>query len=257
MTAATAELLPIEQPTPIPPPQRTAVALTSPASLLQMAVEKGADLATLERLMDLQDRHEANQARKAYVEAMTAFKSEPIEILKRKKVSFETSTGGSTSYSHAELSDITEAIGPAMAKHQLSYRWDIDQQGAAITVHCIVMHVLGHSEKVTMVAGADGSGKKNAIQQVASAVTYLQRYTLLAATGMSTKGMDDDGKTAGAEVTLLSADQVIALDDLIKEVKADKPKLLAYLKVASLSEIHANNYGAVQQVIEQKRKAAK
>lgn len=48
-----------------------------------------------------------------------------------------------------------------------------------------------------MDAAPDNSGKKNAIQSIASAVTYMQRYTLLAATGMSTKGMDDDGNSAG------------------------------------------------------------
>lgn len=38
------------------------------------------------------------------------------------------------------------------------------------------------------------------IQQIASTVTYLQRYTLLAITGMSTKGMDDDAAAAGEHV---------------------------------------------------------
>jgi hypothetical protein len=46
---------------------------------------------------------------------------------------------------------------------------------------------------VTMQAGKDESGKKNAIQQVASTNTYLQRYTFLAITGLATKGQDDDG----------------------------------------------------------------
>jgi hypothetical protein len=45
-----------------------------------------------------------------------------------------------------------------------------------------------------MEAGADVSGKKNAIQSVASSITYLSRYTLLAATGLAAVDMpDDDG----------------------------------------------------------------
>ncbi|WP_080398455.1 ERF family protein [Burkholderia pseudomallei] len=52
---------------------------------------------------------------------------------------------------------------------------------------------MGHSKMVTMSGAPDNSGKKNAIQQAASTITYLQRYTLLAATGMSTKDDDDDG----------------------------------------------------------------
>ena len=51
---------------------------------------------------------------------------------------------------------------------------------------------MGHSESTVLEAAPDSSGKKNAIQQVASTVTYLQRYTLLAACGLATKDMEDD-----------------------------------------------------------------
>lgn len=151
------------------------------------------DIAKLQELLKVKEQWDANEARKAFVAAMTAFKSEPIDIFKKKTVSFTTRDGDTTSYKHAELSDVTDAVGPAMARHQLSFRWDIHQGKDGITVDCIVTHVLGHSEKVTMAGQPDNSGKKNAIQQAASTVTYLQRYTLLSATGMSTKGDDNDG----------------------------------------------------------------
>lgn len=181
----------IPQPVAQPPAvqQTRAVATATPADLLRIAVETGADLDRLEKLMALQERWEANEARKAYVAAMTAFKAEPLEIFKKKTVEFS-----GTKYNHAELSDVTEVVCPAMAKHQLSHRWDVTQAGDRITVDCVITHVLGHSEKVTMEAMPDSSGKKNAIQQVASTISYLQRYTLLAATGVATKGMDDDAQ---------------------------------------------------------------
>lgn len=175
------ELLPAN----VPAQQMT----TTPADLLAMAVSQGADLDKLDKLMQLQERWEANEARKAFTVAMTGFRSEPVDIYKTKNVSFS-----GTSYNHAELSDVTQAINPALAKHNLSFRWDVTQDGNAITVACSLTHIAGHSERVTMTAPPDDSGKKNKIQQIASTVTYLQRYTLLAITGMSTKGMDDDGK---------------------------------------------------------------
>lgn len=151
------------------------------------------DIVKLQELLKVKQQWDANEARKAFVCAMTSFKAEPVDIFKRKAVGYATNDGGFVGYKHAELSDVTDAIGPAMARHQLSFRWDIHQGQGTITVDCIVTHVLGHSEKVTMSGQPDNSGKKNAIQQSASTVTYLQRYTLLAATGMSTKGEDDDG----------------------------------------------------------------
>jgi len=169
---------------------------SSPLGSALAFMQAGGNIEQLNHMMDLQDRWEANEARKAFTVAMTGFKAEPVEIFKRKNVSF-----GTTSYNHAELSDVTDAIGPALAKHQLSYRWNIRQEGEAIKVDCILTHVLGHSEMVTMTAAPDNSGQKNAIQKVASTTTYLQRYTLLAITGMSTKGMDDDGRGYDAQAT--------------------------------------------------------
>ncbi len=179
---------------------RTATAIaTTPGDLLRIAVESGADLDRLERLMALQERWEAGEARKAFVQAMTEFKAEPLEILKRKRVSFETRDGETTSYKHAELSDVAEVVVPAMARHGLSHRWDVKQESGRIIVTCTVTHRAGHSESVTLDAAPDASGKKNAIQQVASAITYMQRYTLLAITGLATKDDgDDDGNAAGA-----------------------------------------------------------
>ncbi|KVQ87314.1 hypothetical protein WK09_19950 [Burkholderia ubonensis] len=174
-------------------PQRTAISTTTPSDLLRIAVEGGADIEKLERLMTLQERWEANEARKAFVTAMAAFKREPVEIYKRKQVGYKTREGDFVGYKHAELSDVTDAIAPAMAKHGLSFDWDIHQGNGTITVDCVVTHVMGHSKMVTMSGAPDNSGKKNLIQQAASTITYLQRYTLLAATGMSTKDEDDDG----------------------------------------------------------------
>lgn len=165
----------------------------TPDTLLLIAVEKGADLEYIGKLMDLQERWLGTEARKAYVKAMAAFKAEPITIRRSKEVGYKTREGDFVGYSHAELSDVTDAVGPAMAKHGLSFAWNILQGNGLITVECVITHELGHSEKVVMSGPPDNSGKKNVIQQTASTITYLQRYTLLAVTGMSTKGMDDDG----------------------------------------------------------------
>lgn len=177
-----------------------AVQPATPTMMLAMAVERGASLDYIEKLMALQERWEANEARKAFTQAMTAFKAEPLEIFKRKQVSFTTRDGDTTSYKHAELSDVTGVIVPAMARHGLSHRWDVKQETGRVIVTCTVTHRQGHAESVTMDAPPDASGKKNSIQQVASSVTYLQRYTLLAAAGMATTSEDDDDGAGGGNV---------------------------------------------------------
>jgi hypothetical protein len=171
-----------------------AMTAPTPDNLLAMALSRGADMEQLERLMALKERHDANEARKAYVAALAAFKAEPIDLRKTKAVGYET-TGGVVGYKHATLADVVDAVVTAMAKHGLSHNWSV-KQDSGITVTCTLTHALGHSESVSMTAAPDNSGKKNAIQQVASTVTYLQRYTLQSITGVAAKDVEDDDGAA-------------------------------------------------------------
>jgi hypothetical protein len=183
-----------------PPAQAPA----TPADIVLYAMQKGADIAQIEKFMDLQMKWEADQARKAFVSDMAEFKKDPPEIVKDKLVSYS-----GTNYMHATLGNVTEAIVAGLARCGFSHRWDTEQQGGNIVVTCILTHKLGHSERTSLSAVKDDSGKKNQIQQMASTITYLQRYTLLAATGVATKDQgDDDG--AGSELDTTLGDKWIA-----------------------------------------------
>lgn len=167
---------------------------STPAELLRIAVSQNADIDKLAKLMDLQERWEKNEARKAFVVAMNAFKAEPPSILKNKHVHFDTQKGP-TDYDHATLDHVCDRVIGSLSKHGISHRWRIEQNGEWIKVTCILTHELGHSEETTLQGVADSSGNKNNIQAIGSTVTYLQRYTLLAACGLAAANTDNDGGT--------------------------------------------------------------
>jgi enoyl-[acyl-carrier-protein] reductase (NADH) len=118
----------------------------------------------------------------------------------------------------------------------------------------VITHEQGHSETTSLSAGADDSGKKNNIQAIASTVSYLERYTFLAATGLTAKDMDDDAVSAEPLETI-SKDQIADLEALITETGSDKTAFMKYAKVDNLGEILAKNYKFAVQALEQKRKA--
>lgn len=181
----------VAEPAPMP-------AAVTPMAMLQLAVEKGASVDQLERLMALQERYEANEAKKEFVAAMTRFKENPKIIEKNATVDF-TSQKGRTHYKHATLANVCDVIGPALSEVGISHRWETEQlDGGAVKVTCVLTHARGHSERTPLQASRDDSGNKNHIQAVGSVVTYLQRYTLLAATGMAVADQrDDDGRGGG------------------------------------------------------------
>ena len=178
------------QPKPVALP-----ALSTRLSLLDRAVDQGASVEILKELMDLQERHEANQARRAFDNAMAELRGNLPAIIKTREVDF-TSSKGRTHYRYEDLSAVTEALSPVMARHGLSFRWrtDTTQQGA-VSVTCIISHRDGHYEETTLSAGHDSSGNKNSIQAIGSTTTYLQRYTLKAAVGVAA-AEDDDGRAS-------------------------------------------------------------
>lgn len=165
----------------------------NPQSLISLALEKGTPMDQLEKLLELKERWDAAQANKSFLAALSNFQKEVPAIQKKKQVSFAGRTGGNVNYKYAELGEIDETIKEAMANNGLSKRWEITEDGEKIICTCIISHIDGHKEITTMSSLKDASGNKNEIQSRASAVTYLQRYTLIGALGLTTASEDNDG----------------------------------------------------------------
>lgn len=173
----------------------------SPIHLVEMAINKDLDIEKLQKIMEMQVAMEDRQARKEFFLALSKFQSEIPVISKRGLASFDhRNGGGKTEYSFGKLEDITEAIKPYLTPNGLSYRWEQKcYEGGALDVTCIFTHKDGHSESTSMSAYPDESGKKNKIQQSASAISYLKRYTLTSAGGITVGDEDNDGQ--GEEIS--------------------------------------------------------
>lgn len=179
---------------PVAPPASTAL---TPMAMVSQAVANGASLEMVSKLIDLQERMEKSQGRKAFDIAVAAAKGEIGPIFKDRVVDF-TSQKGRTNYRHESFGGIASAIGPVLDRHGLSYRFRASQEGGRVSVTCILAHRDGYSEENTLVASNDTSGNKNDIQAIGSTTTYLQRYTLKLALGLSTTDKDDDGRASDA-----------------------------------------------------------
>lgn len=167
----------------------------TPANLLSQAIEKGLGVEELSKLMDLQERWEANKARKLFFEAFAEFQSNCPQLRK-------TKGGYDDRYRYTPLSEITRQIAEPLKKAGLSFRWEIQDTEKELRVTFLVSHVDGHTEKTSMSSAPDPSGSKNAIQARGSTITYLQRYTLIGGLGISTADIDNDGGNQKPEKSL-------------------------------------------------------
>ena len=220
MSEAVQELAVIEGRSRHIPADLTAQANATPMSMLQIAVQRGMDPATIKDLLALQKEWEANEARKAFNDAIASAKAEIPVIKKNREVDF-TSQKGRTHYQYEDLAEVARTIDPVLAKHGLSYRFrTTSAPGEPVSVTCIVAHRAGHFEENTLSAGRDESGNKNSIQAIGSTLTYLQRMTLKASLGLSAS-TDDDGRSSGADPKRLPQEQ---FDDYVTRIKAATTK---------------------------------
>lgn len=184
----------------------------TPMQMLSMAVARGTDMDQLTKLMDLQERWEKNEARKAFHVSFSAFKAESIDIIRNKPID----AGPLKGKKYADLFAVVDAITPALSAHNLSASWKLTKDDKDwLEVTCTITHSLGHSESVSMGAAPDIGGAKNGIQARASTVTYLQRYTMLSATGLAAKDSDNDGNGDG-----ITAERRLQIVELVKTMRA-------------------------------------
>ncbi len=174
----------------------------TPMQMLQIAVSQNADLDKLTKLMDLQERWEKNESRKAYQQAFAAFKAEAVTIVKNVVIT----DGPLRGKTYADLYGVVQAATSMLSKHGLTTTWKIIKNDKDwIEAECTLTHVSGHSESASFGGPPDSGGAKNAMQARASTLSYIERYTFLAVTGLAAGGTDDDGnmgrKDVGSGVT--------------------------------------------------------
>lgn len=190
--------------------QTGAIAAHSPMGMMMAAMNQGASLEQVEKMMDLQDRWERKEAEKAYNAAFAAFKAEAVRIIKGRKVT----DGPLRGKEYAELHDVVDAVTPALSRHGLSTAWKLTKDEPQwLEVTCTLKHVGGHAESVSMGGPPDAGGAKNALQARASTKSYLERYTLKAICGVAEGGDDSDGNPppAAAPLELVSAAREAAM----------------------------------------------
>lgn len=220
--------------TKMPVPQAPAV--VTPMAMIDRAIASGANIETLERLMALQERWEASEARREFDEAISLARAEIRPIIKTRTVDFSTAKGR-TNYTYEDLASISDAVDPILSRHGLSYRYRSAQDGPKVRVTCIISHSRGHREETSLEAHNDETGNKNSIQAVGSALTYLQRYSLKLALGLAA-APDDDARAANGDMPkTIDAAQFRYLRDMIEESNSVEAKVLEFAGVASLEEL--------------------
>lgn len=227
MAQQAVELRTVDQ-LPIAPAASESAAILS--VIERMAMNPEIDPDRIERFIELKERIEAKAARIAFDSAIAEAKAQIGPIEKNRE--------GHNKVRYADFAAYARVVDPIITQLGLSYRFRTEQSDR-ITVFCVVSGH-GHHEENSLSGPADTSGSKNAIQSIGSTLSYLQRYTLIQALGLSAS-QDDDGQSSGAG-EVIDAEQVAVLRALLDETQSDTAKFCQVMKVDGLPSIPASKF---------------
>lgn len=153
------------------------------AVISRAASDPNVDIGKMERLMAMHERMIAQHAVVAFNESLSDMQDKLPSVGERGNAAGR--------YTYALWEDINAAIKPILKEHgfALSFRTDF-ADGVAVTG--VLSHRGGHSEATTIRLPTDPSGNKNAVQAVASSVSYGKRYAASALLNLTSHGEDDD-----------------------------------------------------------------
>lgn len=203
----------------------TEVAPRNPTDLLiELAIQHGADVDKLERLIALKNAEDARLSKREFDRHFAEMQADFTPAPRSKQ-------GDKAKY--APLDVLQKHYGPVIADHGFSYRFSeepLPEGGIRVK---LAISGYGHAENtykdlpkyVPDTGSSSGKSIMNVLQAEGTRQTYGQRYALIAGFGLIVEDEDTDGK-ADIETTLDCAEELKALgecknaDDLLSVAAA-------------------------------------
>lgn len=164
-------------------------------SLIEKAVDSKAAVDVIKEMFTMQKAMQADAAKRAYDDDMSAFQAECPPIHKDKVVS---NSAGRRMYGYAPIEAIEIQIRPLLRRYGFSHTFDVDTSAPQGWIHsiCRVKHREGHMEtSVGKFPLTKGTDLMSAPQIYAATETFAKRRALMNAYGLVVIGEDIDGST--------------------------------------------------------------
>lgn len=230
----------------------------TPIDLTARALEMGLGADQLEKFMDLQERHEAKEARVAFNEAMARVQSKIQPIL-------ADADNKQTGSKYAKLETIVKTLAPIYTGEGFFVSFGTEEcKSEKLTsdgwfrTTAELSHAAGHTKEYHVDLPADTKGpqgtvNKTLIHGTKSAITYARVILMgLMFNFTTTLDVDDDGN--GASIELINEEEAAKIRDHIEALSVDESAFLKYLGVGSVEEIPYSRLQRAMNALKRKEK---
>lgn len=166
----------------------------------RLASSPDLDPMKMEKILEMQERLFAKRGEISFNEAMARLQPILPTIEHDAKIVHKDKVGKETLIStYARYETIDAKIRKLYTAEGFSVSFNSRKNPNGTTTYsALLSHKDGHSRSAEVDLPADTGGAKNAVQAVASTVSYAKRYLLCMLFNIVTSGTDDDGNSAGA-----------------------------------------------------------
>lgn len=208
----------------------------TPMALIEMAVSGGADPDKLEKLMELQERWEANRAAEAFGQALADFQAECPPVHKGRSIDLGRGAGPK----YASLDDIMAVAQPILTAHGLSVTFSASIDDGKLHATCCIRKGI-HSEESEITLPVPQQMKVNDTQKMGAAFSYAKRYALCAALNITVTDQDTDATNLTADT--ITENQAMALGELLDQLPDERrADFMAWQGVSDIGDIATSKY---------------
>jgi len=205
--------------------------------LIRLAIERDLDVEKLERLVALRERVMDREAAQAFAGALASFQRDCPPVRRNRTGKIVMKSGGSYSYSYADMEQIVRTVSPHAHAHGLS--WGFDTEDVAdnrLRGIATLRHVLGHSITASHTVPVENVSGMSPQQKPGAARMYACRVALTNALGLTTTDQDGDGQDPLAAEPL-DAEQVGWIDELLHDLHGDRARFLIALRAGTMGDL--------------------
>ena len=214
----------------------------------RMATDPNSDLSKLERMLQMKETLDAQNAKAAFDAAFSKASAQFPDIPLRGENKHQKTR-------YALLKDILSGVRPILSAHGLALSFSTEVDEKFVTVTAELSHEGGHSKRNSIPLPRDTGAGRNAVQAVGSSQTYGQRYTAQAILGLSLgDDTEDDGNSAGGPDPITEK-QFTGLRDLIEKSGADVSAFLSVLKIDALHDLPQSRFYEAEALLRRKMTA--
>jgi hypothetical protein len=202
----TADLATVEATSTAIVPAHQASPPTLLAAIIAMASDPSLDAEKLQRLLDMQERLEDREAKRAFNAAFRRLQAKLPRVRKNGVLEYpvhkDKPDGPKRKVAHfAKWEHVHEAIQPILDSEGFALTFRVEQRpgdGGGIMVTAYLLHEGGHErDSGPFPVALDTSGGKNNAQAYGSSKSYGQRYSASAVLNLVYTDEDDDAKGPG------------------------------------------------------------